>query len=136
MAEPIPMVHIRTFTLHTLSGHSVGFKGPNKPVNVPPDAVQEAMASGAAPVNEVDMPDNSEVAESKEEKAAAEPTGQERKTLIVQAMKDIVGLNNPDDFDANGMPKAGPLNEKLTFKVQTAERKAVWTELKPELVGS
>lgn len=138
MTQPIPMVHIRKFTLHTLTGHSVGFKGHNEPVLVPAEAVQEAMKAGAAPASEVDLPDNAGITESREERAAAEPTGEERRTLIKQAMRDLVGINSPDDFDANGTPRAAAVNDQLDgrFKVQTAERKALWTELKPELAGS
>ena len=136
MNQPIPMVHIRKFTLQTLTGHSVGFKGPNEPVDVPYEAVQEAMKAGAAPATEVDLPDNSNTQVSLEDRRAQEPTGEERKTVITQAMRDLVGLNNPEDFDANGNPRAGALNDRLTFKVSAAERKTLWMELKPQLRGT
>lgn len=133
MSQPIPMVHIREFTLQTLLGHSITFKGANDPVMVPAEAVQEAMASGAAPVSQADIPDNSGVQQTKREAAEAAPQGPERIALIKEAMRDMIGINNPDDFDANGQPRVPALNAKLSFKTDTAERNKLWPELKAEM---
>ena len=120
--KPVLMVHVRKFTMHTLSGHSIGFQGPSKPVPVPPAAVQEALSRGAAPKDEVDMPDLSGEKPDRLERAAAEPQGEERKTLIVEAMKDLVGMNNAADFDSNGVPKANKVSDIVGFRVPAAER--------------
>ncbi len=134
--QPIPMVHIRKFTLHSLTGHSIGFKGPNESVMVPPEAVEECMKAGAAPASEVDLPDNSRVEQTREERLAEEPQGEARKVYVQQVMRDMVGLNDPNEFDANGTPKVHKLNEKLGFKIPASERNEIWNALKPELTAN
>lgn len=133
MTTAIPMVHIRTFTLQTLVGHSIAFKGPNEPVMVPPEAIQEAMRAGAAPASEVHLPDNSGVRETKAEIAAKAPTGDARDELIRQAMREMIGENASDDFDANGAPKLRRLSAKTGFKVEQDERNTLWQEVRIEL---
>lgn len=134
--QPIEMVHVRTFLFQSLSGHSVQFRGASTPVKVPPAAVRECMSIGAAPVDEVDMPDNSGVTKNRLERAADDPIGLEREAKIKQAMKDMVGVNDPKAFDANGAPKLRALNAMLEFKVSGDERNVLWTEVKMELNSS
>jgi len=130
---PIEMVHVRNFLFHSLSGHSIQFEGPSTPVKVPPAAVRECMAIGAAPANEVDMPDNTGIVKNRLERAADDPIGLEREAKIKQAMKDMVGVNDPNAFDANGNPRMRALNAMLEFKVSGDERNTLWTEVKAEL---
>jgi hypothetical protein len=131
MSNRTPMVHIRSFLLTTLSGHTIQFKGPNEPVMVPPDAVKEAMAAGAAPIGDV-LPDNSGVTESRIEKAATEPVGEEREEMIKHAMRELLAANKPEAFDANGMPKLRAINAHLDFKVTGDERNFLWPTIKAE----
>ena len=131
--KPIAMVHVRTFLFHSLSGHTIQFEGPTKPVRVPPEAVAECMAIGAAPADEVDMPDLSGNKPDKLEKAAGEPQGEERKAAIKEAIKDLVGVNDTATFDANGSPKLRAINAKVGFRINADERNMIWPEVKAEL---
>ena len=131
--KPIAMVHIRTFLFNSLSGHSIQFAGPTKPVMVPPAAVAECMAIGAAPADEVDMPDLSGSTPDRLEKAAGEPQGEDRKAVIKEAIKDLVGVNDTAAFDANGAPKLRAINSKVGFRVNVDERNIIWPEVKAEL---
>lgn len=132
MGQPIPMIHVRTFLFQSLSGHSIQFDGPSKPAMVAPEAVRECMAIGAAPVDEVNMPSEGP-GKNRLERAADEPRGFEREAQIKQAMKDMVGVNDPNSFDANGVPKVHRLNALLSFKVAGDERNNYWPEVKAEL---
>lgn len=125
-----PMVHVRSFTLQTLTGHSVTFKGPNEPVGVPPEAVQECMAAGAGVVETDKLPDNSGVEKTIREKAEEEPRGIHRVEAIKVAMNAMVAENDADAFDANGNPKVPEVSRRLGFKIDRNERDAVWKEVK------
>lgn len=132
MNTRIPMVHVRSFTLQTLSGHSITFEGPTKPVMVAPEAVKEALASGAATADG-SLLDRSGVTKDRLERVADEPVGEEREGLIKMAMSDMVAINNADDFDANGAPKLRALNALLPFKATSDERSALWAEVKASM---
>ncbi len=131
--EVIEMVHVRTFLFNSLSGHSIQFEGPNKPVRVPPAAIEECMAIGAAPANEVNLPDIGAPKPNRLEREAAAPQGDERAALIKQGMRDMVGVNDPAAFDANGVPKTRFLNATLDFTARREEVMALWPEVKESL---
>ena len=132
--QPIEMVHVRTFLFHSLSGHTIQFEGPTTPVRVPPAAIEECMAIGAAPANEVDLPDYSKGQEpNRLEREAAAPKGTERAEMIKQAMRDMVGVNDSNTFDANGVPKTRSLNSLLDFTARREEVVALWPEVKEAL---
>lgn len=128
-----PMIHIRKFTLRTTTGHSIEFKGPNEPVDVPSVAVQQAMAAGAIPADQSDHQDFSKDVEDRLTKAQREPIGEERDILIRERMRDLIGINNTDDFDGAGRPKLTSLSAGLEFRVYAGDRDRLWQDVKASM---
>lgn len=125
MPSPVKMIHLQNITMVFASGHSVRFEK-RQPVVVPAICVREAMARGAAPADEADLP-------RVEEEIAVKtngPTGDARRDKIVEAMRMLRDANDPESFDANSRPKVGALKDLLGFRVDGAERDALWTELR------
>jgi hypothetical protein len=57
----------------------------------------------------------------------AKPKSEARKTLV-EIMNEIISDENPDNFKANGTPKAAVVNRYAGHTVSTAEREEAWEQ--------
>jgi len=91
----------------------------NKPLEVPPLAVQACLANGCHVVE-------GEVLEVEERKIVRVLQGPERTKAISEAMRKLVARNGRDDFTGAGKPNAVVLTEMLEFQVHAKERDVIW----------
>lgn len=110
----------RNIRVATLSGHIFIFKK-DEPVYVPPAVRHEMLQYGILPVDG-DLP----VQEDKPR--SSDPVGEERFSLLLEAIAEVVLKNDSDDFTASGMPKNSALEKVAGFNIDTAERSAAWKE--------
>lgn len=54
-----------------------------------------------------------------------EPEAEDQKPLV-EVMEEIINAANPDDFKANGTPKAAVVNKHAGRTVSTTEREEAW----------
>ena len=116
------LVTNRNITVTGTSGSSIRFtKG--VPTNVPDHALEDCMKAGAIPVE-------GEVIEMHKPAAPAEPapTGVERKQRILDAIEQMVLLNERGTFNANGTPKQPQLEKAAGFALDTREIETLWHE--------
>ena len=59
--------------------------------------------------------------------AASEPEAEDQKPLV-EVMEEIINAANPDDFKANGTPKAAVVNKHAGRTVSTTEREEAWAQ--------
>ena len=59
--------------------------------------------------------------------AAPEPEAEDQKTLV-EVMEEIINTANPDDFKADGTPKATVVNKYAGRSVTTTEREEAWEQ--------
>lgn len=112
------MIMHRNKTVACLSGHVIAFvKG--EPTHVPPPAIQECMAAGAIPTE--DLPQEPETEATK---APQDP--EERKAKIFAAFDALRKKNQRGDFDAAGKPQAKVVSESVGFIVEAKERNVMW----------
>lgn len=112
----------RNYTMRTTHGFTVGFvKG--EPVWVPPAAVADAVAIGAEPQEG----EKSDVL-GPEVTAVAEPTLDERKSLIYAAFEKIANRNDSKDFTGSGIPTVKALERNVPFAVDRNEIVELWGE--------
>lgn len=116
------MISLRTFTLATKLGHTVGFEA-KKPSYVPPSVVSEALAAGCVMVDETDAPFFDDLT-----KAKVDFVGDMRHSLIYLAIERLAARNKPHDFDGAGNPKAGLIVDMLGFDVLPAEVVPIWQQ--------
>lgn len=113
----------RNFTMRTVSGHTIAFvKDVETPI--PRFLLDEAMAQGAVPVQEADIPNQDE-----NRKPTPAPSGAKRKEAIITAIEELVAAGNRSDFNASGRVDVKVLKTKLGFDVTAKERDAIWDEL-------
>lgn len=109
----------RNYALSTTKGHSVNFKKGEK-VWVPQALIQDALAVGAVPENQVDvLPDTTE---------KPVVTDAKRKELIFAAFEKLVLRAGRGDFSASGHPHPKKLEEILGFETPQREREILWEE--------
>lgn len=60
-------------------------------------------------------------------KAEPEPEPEDQKPLV-EIMEEIISAANPDDFKANGTPKAAVVNKYAGRTVSTTEREEAWEQ--------
>lgn len=121
------MMSLRTFTINSLTGHSVNFQA-NEPRLVPAQVVAEAMEKGAVPVDKQDLPGEEPV-----EQPAGRPIDpQEAFNAIVSAMMEITERNNTEDFTASGTPKSEVVNTVLGWQTNRQERDSAFKKLKQD----
>lgn len=114
----------RAYTLRSTLGHIVNFvKG--EPVYVPPALINEVVAIGA------ERSDGEAVdVLGPEEVVAAPMTLDERTTLINDAFATIVGVNDADDFTAQGIPKVGVVEKMTGTKFDKNEVMTAWQKFR------
>ena len=110
----------RNYMLRTTKGHAISFEK-DKPTNVPPVCVEEAVAIGAQPVDgDVDV--------LGEEEAVVHLTPEERKEKMFKAFRTMVGREIREDFTGTGIPNAKRLPAMTGFDVTSKERDTYWQE--------
>ena len=116
------LVTNRNITVTGKSGSSIKFvKG--VPTHVPDQAIEDCMAAGAIPAE-------GEVVAAHKPKPVQEdaPTGVERKQRILDAIDQMVMLNERGTFNANGSPKQPQLEKAAVFVIDTREIETLWHE--------
>ena len=56
-----------------------------------------------------------------------EPEVEDQKSLV-EVMEEIISAANPDDFKANGTPKAAVVNKHAGRTISTTEREEAWEQ--------
>lgn len=110
----------RNFTLRTTKGHTIVFVK-DKPVWVPPMCLQDALAVGAKPVDDLPF-------EVLPEETGPPPdlSPEQRQEKMHAAFNDILTRNVRTEFTASGMPHIRRINELVGFDVSNAERDVAW----------
>lgn len=65
----------------------------------------------------------------------ASMTPDNRKTLVKNAMQDMLDGNDPADFTQDGKPDTGAVSKRVGFTIDRDERDAIWGELSIEESG-
>lgn len=100
-------------------GHAIEFKK-GVPTHVPPAAYKAVTAVGGIPDEQL---------EDDPEPQSKEPAdADQREKLILSTMKQMADKNAREDFTGTGMPTLPALNERLGFRIDAAERDALWTQ--------
>jgi hypothetical protein len=108
----------RNYMLRTTKGHAIRFEK-DKPTNVPPSCVEDAVAIGARPV-EGDAANISEAPET------ITMTVAERKEKVFEAFRTMKGRNERLDFTGTGIPSTKRLPTLLGFDITSKERDTYW----------
>lgn len=116
----------RDVTVSTTTGHVIQFKK-NVPIYVPEPVRQILPGYGILPIE-----GEIEVGGEKVEVKPPPPTGLRRDEQIYQAIKQLIGSNNPDDFTAGGIPSKKAIEKITGFEVNVAERNAAWKRSRRE----
>jgi hypothetical protein len=118
----VEVVCQRHYTLRLKNGHCISFK-PNKPKNIPDDAVSEAMAVNIVPTqmyrDETPEPGSGKSVKINMPQAL-------REALIFQVISDLVDENNHEDFDGGGAPKLAKIVERTGLTMVNKERVDYW----------
>ena len=120
---PLFTLH-RNYVLRTTKGHAISFVK-DKPTNIPPVCVEDAVAIGARPV-EGDADNINE---------APEPiilSSAERKERVFKAFRIMKARNERLDFTGTGIPNAKRLPQLLGFDITTKERDVYWQEFRTD----
>ena len=96
--------------LSTTSGHTAELKA-NVPSELNEDLTLLAISKGAAPFKD---------------KVKIEPTIVEEGDDLIDVLTQLIELGNPEDFKADGTPKASVVNKAIGRTVRTEEREAAW----------
>lgn len=108
----------RDKTLASLMGHTIAFKK-GEPTHVPRECVQEALAIGAVPEEEI----------VEDKPAGGAPTNpDERKEAVFNAFEKIILGNSPNDFTAGNAPKASAVSRVVGWDINGNERDTLWAE--------
>lgn len=67
------------------------------------------------------------VGDSPKAEPEPEPEVEDQKSLV-EVMEEIISAANPDDFKANGTPKATVVNKYAGRTVSTTEREEAWEQ--------
>tara|TARA_B110000858_G_C17529914_1_gene348748 strand:+ start:196 stop:561 length:366 start_codon:yes stop_codon:yes gene_type:complete len=105
--------------LTTTWGSNPSFKA-NEPKEVGPEIAAAALLAGGKEVR------NGPTAKVviKETIAAPEPIGPDQQ--LIEALEGLISLGDPDNFKADGTPKASVVNKAVGRTVRTDERDAAW----------
>jgi hypothetical protein len=120
---PLFTLH-RNYILRTTKGHAISFEK-DKPTNIPPVCVADAVAIGARPV-EGDADNINET---------PEPiilSGAERKEKVFEAFRTMKARNERLDFTGTGIPNAKRLPQLLGFDITSKERDVYWQEFRTD----
>jgi len=109
--------------MRTTKGHAIKFIK-DKPVNVPPICVNDAVAIGAIAVDgDVDVL-------GEEEKVVIPLTPAERKDKVFEAFRTMAGREIREDFTASGVPNAKRIPAMTGFDITSKERDMYWLEFR------
>jgi hypothetical protein len=108
----------RNYVLRTTKGHAICFEK-DKPTEIPPVCVEDAVAIGARPV-EGDADNIDETPEPIIMSAA------ERKEAVFEAFRTMKARNERLDFTGTGIPNAKRLPQLLGFDITSKERDTYW----------
>jgi hypothetical protein len=112
----------KNYILRTTKGHAISFKK-DKPTNIPPVCVEDAVAIGARPVE----------GDADNIKETPEPiilSSAERKELVFKAFRIMKARNERLDFTGTGIPNAKRLPQLLGFDITSKERDVYWQEFR------
>jgi hypothetical protein len=116
------MLSLRSFRCATTHGHVINFVA-KEPVMVPDAVVSEAMAAGAVPANDADVPFIENAA-----RARVEFIGDVRKSMLYLAVKTICEENDTKNFDGGGSPKQSAVGDLLGLTIGKAELRDVFQQ--------
>lgn len=103
----------RNVRVATSKGYIITFKK-DEPKFIPPLIREEMLQYGILPVS-------GELPTQEAEVQMREPIGEERNRRIYEAVVQIVGRNNPDEFTAGGIPKEDAVFQEGGFRVSRRE---------------
>lgn len=109
------MKSLRSFTLSTLTGHTIAFVA-GEPSHVPPNAVSEAMKHGCVPVDASEVPHADDPS-----RPVVEFAGDIRQSMLYLVIDQIVKKNDPKEFTGAGQPREALVSERLGFDVSAKE---------------
>ena len=110
----------RNYVLRSLSGRSYEFRK-GEPLNIPEQAVREAVAVGATPS---DGSDPNVLVDEKVDKTPQDPTT--RRNDIMAAMLKLINKSDRTDFTAGGTPHPDAITKIVGYGVQGSEIQVVW----------
>lgn len=131
----------RNFTLRSTLGHSVTFAR-GKATYVPKALHALAVERGILPCDADGKPipekgeEIVEEVEAQSKVVLAPSTREARDEAIEAACRSMVKTNNAKDFTAGGTPNAEAVSFSVGWKVDQKEVRAVWTRIRPELLGN
>ena len=108
--------------LTTTWGSNPSFKA-NEPKEVGPEIAAAALLAGGKEVRDAQKAVEAKVV-IKETKAVPEPIGPDQQ--LIEALEGLISLGDPDNFKADGTPKASVVNKAVGRTVRTDERDAAW----------
>jgi hypothetical protein len=120
------MVLQRNHVLYSTLGHSIAFEK-GKPVGVPTSLVKQALSLGATLLEEEQKED---FLPQEAVRKSLDPQGDERETLVFDALRQLEERNDPLDFTAAGKPKFKVLTSKVGFRVDAEETADLWQKYK------
>jgi hypothetical protein len=116
-AGPVEMTLNRDFILATTQGHRIRFVR-GVPVPVPRAVLNEALAIGATPAEELPP---------EEEKKSDEPIDPvEREIVLFDAFRKLLEGGKREDFTASGAPHHKAVSDLVGFRVQAKEVNPLW----------
>lgn len=115
----------------SLKGHVIILKA-NEPTEVREELGLIALEQGAKIISDEPKEVIEEVAEVADEEPeivieSAEPEDDGFEKLVA-AMKELINKGDPDDFKADGTPKAAVVNKLSGSTITTEQREAAWEE--------
>lgn len=125
-SKTVTVVTMQNRRMATTSGHVIQFKR-NTPKDIPRSILADAMAIGATPVEQSDLPEQPEPEKKPE-------TSDERREAMLEAIGLLHERQERGDFTANGLPQIDKIEELSgVTNVHGQERDAVWIEFKDSL---
>ncbi len=118
------VVFDKNTVLSTTWGSNPSFKA-NEPREVGPEIAAAALLAGGKEVKGDEKPVKAKAeAEVKETTVDPEPIGPDQQ--LIEALEGLISLGDPDNFKADGTPKAAVVNKIVGRTVRTEERDAAW----------
>lgn len=114
----------RTFILRTNKGHSIKFVK-DQPTWVPPICIEDVIAIGAVPEENVDII-------PEEELPPSDLPPDVRESKLYEAFDTLIARNERGDFTASNQPHCKKLQAIVGFAVTNNERDEVWRKYRQE----
>lgn len=129
MSKLPKLVLNRNYVLSTMVGHSIAFEK-GVPIDVPPTCYAAAIGIGAVTADGAEP----NVLQDKEvDRTPIDP--QERSTLILVAVEELVARNDRNDFTAAGKPAVDAVNRELGFRATGKEIDTAWQRYHADKAG-